>query len=114
MLLFKLIYWLQVNCCWVVMGILVQNKFEDFVFCFVFLCLKLYNERSKFIQYIIVFFKVVDFDIVFKFCVLNNIIMICCLKDEIEFLEWIGEIVCFDFMCEECRVYNIFKKMVEV
>ncbi|CAP61959.1 uncharacterized protein PODANS_5_1507 [Podospora anserina S mat+] len=89
------------------------NKLEDFASRFAFLRLKLYNERSKFIQYIIAPFKAADPDIVPKLRVLNNTITIRRLKDEIELPERTGEIVRLDFTREERRVYNIFKKMAE-
>ncbi|KAK0701167.1 hypothetical protein B0T21DRAFT_250106, partial [Apiosordaria backusii] len=89
------------------------NKLEDLASRFAFLRLKPFNERSKFIQYIIAPFKAADPDIVPKLRVLNDTITIRRLKDEIELPERTDEIVRLDFTPEERRVYDIFKKMAE-
>ncbi|KAK0735863.1 SNF2 family N-terminal domain-containing protein [Apiosordaria backusii] len=110
---FKSICRLQANRRWAVTGTPVQNKLEDLAALLAFLRLKPFDERSKFIQYIIAPFKAADPDIVPKLRVLIDTITIRRLKDKIHLPERTDEIIRLDFTPEERKVYDLFKKMAE-
>ncbi|KAK4204134.1 SNF2 family N-terminal domain-containing protein [Triangularia verruculosa] len=110
---FKSICRLQANRRWAVTGTPVQNKLEDLASLLAFLRLKPFDERSKFIQYIITPFKAADPDIVPKLRVLIDTITIRRLKDKIELPERTEEIIRLDFTPEERKVYDIFQKMAQ-
>ncbi|KAK4181870.1 SNF2 family N-terminal domain-containing protein [Triangularia setosa] len=110
---FKSICRLQANRRWAVTGTPVQNKLEDLASLLAFLRLKPFDERSKFIQYIISPFKAADPDIVPKLRVLIDTITIRRLKDKIHLPERTDEVIRLDFTPEERKVYDLFKKMAE-
>ncbi|KAK4678091.1 hypothetical protein QC764_0051630 [Podospora pseudoanserina] len=110
---FKSICRLQANRRWAVTGTPVQNKLEDLASLLAFLRLKPFDDRSKFIQYIIAPFKAADPDIVPKLRVLIDTITIRRLKDKIELPERTDEVIRLEFSSEERKVYDLFKKMAE-
>jgi SNF2 family DNA or RNA helicase len=109
-LAFKAICRLQANRRWAVTGTPVQNKLEDLAALLAFLRLKPFDERSKFLQYIIQPFKAAEPEIVPKLRVLIDTITLRRLKDKIHLPARTDEVVKLDFSPEEQRVYDWFAK----
>ncbi|KAL2159866.1 hypothetical protein VTH06DRAFT_1999 [Thermothelomyces fergusii] len=112
-LAFKSICRLQANRRWAVTGTPVQNKLEDLAALLAFLRLKPFDERSKFVQFIIQPFKAADPEIVPKLRVLIDTITLRRLKDKIHLPERVDEIVKLDFTPEERQVYDWFAKTAQ-
>ncbi|AEO55392.1 hypothetical protein MYCTH_2299158 [Thermothelomyces thermophilus ATCC 42464] len=112
-LAFKSICRLQANRRWAVTGTPVQNKLEDLAALLAFLRLKPFDERSKFVQFIIQPFKAADPEIVPKLRVLIDTITLRRLKDKIHLPERIDEVVKLDFTPEERQVYDWFAKTAQ-
>ncbi|KAK0619845.1 SNF2 family N-terminal domain-containing protein [Immersiella caudata] len=109
-LAFKSICRLQASRRWAVTGTPVQNKLEDLASLLAFLRLKPFDERSKFVQYIITPFKNADPEIVPKLRVLIDTITIRRLKDKINLPKRTDEIVRLDFTENERTIYDWFNR----
>jgi SNF2 family DNA or RNA helicase len=107
---FKSICRLQANRRWAVTGTPVQNKLEDLAALLAFLRLKPFDEKSKFLQFIIQPFKMADPEIVPKLRVLIDTITLRRLKDKISLPERTDEVIRLEFSPEERRVYDWFAK----
>ncbi|KAK0643518.1 DNA repair and recombination protein RAD5C [Cercophora newfieldiana] len=107
-LAFKSICRLQASRRWAVTGTPVQNKLEDLASLLAFLRLKPFDERSKFVQYIITPFKNADPEIVPKLRVLIDTITIRRLKDKINLPKRTDEIIRLDFTEKERQIYDWF------
>jgi len=112
-LAFKSICRLQANRRWAVTGTPVQNKLEDLAALLAFLRLKPFDEKSKFLQYIIQPFKAADPEIVPKLRVLIDTITLRRLKDKIHLPDRTDEVVRLDFSDEERQVYDWFAKTAQ-
>ncbi|KAK4465272.1 putative SWI/SNF-related matrix-associated actin-dependent regulator of chromatin subfamily A member 3-like 1 [Cladorrhinum samala] len=109
-LAFKSICRLQANRRWAVTGTPVQNKLEDLAALLAFLRLKPFDERSKFLQYIIQPFKAANPEIVPKLRVLIDTITLRRLKDKIDLPPRTDEVIRLEFTPDERRVYEWFAK----
>ncbi|KAK4238401.1 SNF2 family N-terminal domain-containing protein [Achaetomium macrosporum] len=107
---FKAVCRLQANRRWAVTGTPVQNKLEDLAALLAFLRLKPFDEKSKFLQYIIQPFKNADPNIVPKLRVLIDTITLRRLKDKIHLPPRTDEVVRLEFTPEERQVYEWFAK----
>lgn len=112
-LAFKSVCRLQANRRWAVTGTPVQNKLEDLAALLAFLRLKPFDERSKFLQFIIQPFKMADPEIVPKLRVLIDTITLRRLKDKIHLPARTDEVIRLDFSPEEQRVYDWFAKTAQ-
>ncbi|KAK4166015.1 SNF2 family N-terminal domain-containing protein [Cladorrhinum sp. PSN259] len=112
-LAFKSICRLQANRRWAVTGTPVQNKLEDLAALLAFLRLKPFDERSKFLQYIIQPFKAANPEIVPKLRVLIDTITLRRLKDKIDLPPRKDEVIRLDFTDDERRVYDWFAKTAQ-
>ncbi|KAL2134783.1 hypothetical protein VTI74DRAFT_10857 [Chaetomium olivicolor] len=112
-LAFKAVCRLQANRRWAVTGTPVQNKLEDLAALLAFLRLKPFDEKAKFLQYIIQPFKMADPEIVPKLRVLIDTITIRRLKDKIHLPSRTDEIVKLEFTPEERKVYEWFARNAE-
>ncbi|KAH6635501.1 SNF2 family N-terminal domain-containing protein [Chaetomium sp. MPI-SDFR-AT-0129] len=112
-LAFKSICRLQANRRWAVTGTPVQNKLEDLAALLAFLRLKPFDEKSKFLQFIIQPFKAADPEIVPKLRVLIDTITLRRLKDKIHLPKRTDEVIKLDFTPEERQVYNWFSKTAQ-
>ncbi|AEO66984.1 uncharacterized protein THITE_2115624 [Thermothielavioides terrestris NRRL 8126] len=110
---FKAVCRLQANRRWAVTGTPVQNKLEDLAALLAFLRLKPFDERPKFLQYIIQPFKVADPEIVPKLRVLIDTITLRRLKDKIHLPPRTDEVVKLNFTPEERQVYDWFAKTAQ-
>ena len=109
-LAFKSICRLQASRRWAVTGTPVQNKLEDLASLLAFLRIKPFDERAKFIQYIIAPFKNADPEIVPKLRVLVDTITLRRLKDKIDLPPRTDQVIRLDFSPDEQRVYNWFAR----
>ncbi|EAA32774.1 hypothetical protein GE21DRAFT_6684 [Neurospora crassa] len=109
-LAFKSICRLQASRRWAVTGTPIQNKLEDLASLLAFLRVKPFDEKIKFLQYIIAPFKNADPEIVPKLRVLIDTITLRRLKDKINLPPRTDEIIRLDFTPEEQRVYDWFAK----
>ena len=107
-LAFKSICRLQASRRWAVTGTPIQNKLEDLASLLAFLRVKPFDEKIKFLQYIIGPFKNADPEIVPKLRVLIDTITLRRLKDKINLPPRKDEIIRLDFTPEEKRVYDWF------
>ena len=112
-LAFKSVCRLQAHRRWAVTGTPVQNKLDDLAALLAFLRLKPFDEKAKFLQYIIQPFKAADPEIVPKLRVLIDTITIRRLKDKIHLPERKDEVVKLDFSPEERKVYEWFARSAE-
>jgi SNF2 family DNA or RNA helicase len=112
-LAFKAVCRLQANRRWAVTGTPVQNKLEDLAALLAFLRLKPFDEKSKFLQYIIQPFKNADPEIVPKLRVLIDTITLRRLKDKIHLPPRKDEVIKLHFSPEERRVYDWFAKSAQ-
>ena len=112
-LAFKSVCRLQANRRWAVTGTPVQNKLEDLAALLAFLRLKPFEEKSKFLQFIIQPFKMADPEIVPKLRVLIDTITLRRLKDKIHLPPRTDEVIRLDFSPEEQRVYDWFSKTAQ-
>jgi SNF2 family DNA or RNA helicase len=112
-LAFKSICRLQANRRWAVTGTPVQNKLEDLAALLAFLRLRPFEEKSKFLQFIIQPFKAADPEIVPKLRVLIDTITLRRLKDKIHLPERTDEVIRLDFSPEEQQVYDWFNKAAQ-
>lgn len=109
-LAFKSICRLQASRRWAVTGTPIQNKLEDLASLLAFLRVKPFDEKIKFLQYIIAPFKNADPEIVPKLRVLIDTITLRRLKDKINLPPRTDELIRLDFTPEEQRVYDWFAK----
>ncbi|KAH8889697.1 hypothetical protein GQ53DRAFT_651723 [Thozetella sp. PMI_491] len=112
-LAFKSVCRLQANRRWAVTGTPVQNKLEDLAALLAFLRVSPFDERSKFVQYIIAPFKNADPEIVAKLRVLIDPITIRRLKDKLKLPPRTDELVRLDFSEEEKLIYDKFSRNAE-
>ncbi|KAL2021975.1 hypothetical protein VTK56DRAFT_6394 [Thermocarpiscus australiensis] len=112
-LAFKSVCRLQASRRWAVTGTPVQNRLEDLAALLAFLRLKPFDEKSKFLQYIIQPFKSADPEIVPKLRVLIDTITLRRLKDKIHLPERKDEVIKLDFTPEERRIYDWFARTAE-
>ncbi|KAK3905707.1 SNF2 family N-terminal domain-containing protein [Staphylotrichum tortipilum] len=108
---FKAVCRLQASRRWAVTGTPVQNKLEDLAALLAFLRLKPFDERSKFLQFIIQPFKMADPEIVPKLRLLVDTITLRRLKDKIHLPARTDEVIRLDFSPEEQQVYDWFSKV---
>ncbi|KAK3318382.1 SNF2 family N-terminal domain-containing protein [Apodospora peruviana] len=109
-LAFKSICRLQASRRWAVTGTPVQNKLEDLASLLAFLRIKPFDEKAKFMQYIITPFKNADPEIVPKLRVLVDTITLRRLKDKINLPQRTDDIVRLKFTEDEQRIYDWFAK----
>lgn len=109
-LAFKSVCRLQANRRWAVTGTPVQNKLDDLAALLAFLRLKPFDDKSKFLQYIIQPFKMADPEIVPKLRVLIDTITLRRLKDKIHLPPRTDVVIKLDFTPEERLVYDWFAK----
>ncbi|KAL1883815.1 hypothetical protein VTK73DRAFT_8351 [Phialemonium thermophilum] len=107
---FKAVCRLQASRRWAVTGTPVQNRLDDLAALLAFLRLKPFDDKSKFVQYIVVPFKNADPEIVPKLRVLVDTITLRRLKDKIDLPPRTDQIVRLDFSPEEQRIYDLFAK----
>ncbi|KAK3940649.1 SNF2 family N-terminal domain-containing protein [Diplogelasinospora grovesii] len=112
-LAFKSICRLQASRRWAVTGTPVQNRLEDLASLLAFLRLKPFDEKSKFLQYIIQPFKNADPEIVPKLRVLIDTITLRRLKDKIDLPPRKDEIIRLQFTPEEKSIYDWFAKTAQ-
>ncbi|KAM7188223.1 SNF2 family N-terminal domain containing protein [Rhypophila sp. PSN 637] len=112
-LAFKSICRLQASRRWAVTGTPVQNKLEDLASLLAFLRIKPFDERAKFIHYIITPFKNADPEIVPKLRVLVDTITLRRLKDKIDLPPRTDQVIRLDFSPDEQRVYNWFSRTAQ-
>ncbi|KAK3324270.1 SNF2 family N-terminal domain-containing protein [Cercophora scortea] len=112
-LAFKSICRLQASRRWAVTGTPIQNKLEDLGSLLAFLRLKPFDEKSKFLQYIINPFKNADPEIVPKLRVMIDTITLRRLKDKINLPPRTDEIVRLQFNEDEQRIYDWFAKTAQ-
>lgn len=112
-LAFKAVCRLQANRRWAVTGTPVQNKLEDLAALLAFLRLKPFDEKGKFLQYIIQPFKNADPESVPKLRVLIDTITLRRLKDKIKLPPRKDEVIKLHFSTEERRVYDWFAKSAQ-
>jgi SNF2 family DNA or RNA helicase len=107
---FRAVCRLQANRRWAVTGTPVQNRLDDLAALLAFLRLKPFDDKSKFIQYIVAPFKNADPEIVPKLRVLVDTITLRRQKDKIDLPPRTDQIVRLHFSPEEQRVYDMFAK----
>jgi len=107
---FKAVCRLQASRRWAVTGTPVQNRLDDLAALLAFLRLKPFDDKSKFLQYIVVPFKNADPEIVPKLRVLVDTITLRRLKDKIDLPPRTDQIIRLDFSPEEQRIYDLFAK----
>lgn len=107
---FKAICRLQASRRWAVTGTPVQNRLDDFASLLAFLRLKPFDDRAKFIQYIITPFKMADPEIIPKLRVLVDAITLRRLKDKINLPPRSDLVVKLDFSDYELKLYKIFEQ----
>ncbi|KAJ4300436.1 hypothetical protein N0V88_003111 [Collariella sp. IMI 366227] len=112
-LAFKSVCRLQANRRWAVTGTPVQNKLDDLAALLAFLRLKPFDEKAKFLQYIIQPFKIADPEIVPKLRVLIDTVTIRRLKDKIHLPSRKDDIVRLEFTPEERKIYDWFARNAE-
>ncbi|KAK1755748.1 putative SWI/SNF-related matrix-associated actin-dependent regulator of chromatin subfamily A member 3-like 1 [Echria macrotheca] len=112
-LMFKSVCRLQASRRWAVTGTPVQNKLEDLAALLAFLRLKPFDEKAKFVQYIIQPFKACDPDIVAKLRVLIDTITLRRLKDKIDLPKRTDQIVKLTFTEKERQIYDWFNNKNE-
>ncbi|KAK0637215.1 SNF2 family N-terminal domain-containing protein [Bombardia bombarda] len=109
-LAFKSICRLQASRRWAVTGTPIQNKLEDLASLLAFLRVKPFDEKSKFLQYIITPFKNADPEIVPKLRVMIDTITLRRLKDKINLPPRKDVIIKLPFSPEEQAIYDWFAK----
>ena len=107
---FKAVCRLQSSRRWAVTGTPVQNRLDDLAALLAFLRLKPFDDKSKFLQYIVLPFKNADPEIVPKLRVLVDTITLRRLKDKIHLPGRSDEIIRLNFTTEEQRIYDLFAK----
>ncbi|RYP73707.1 hypothetical protein DL771_003420 [Monosporascus sp. 5C6A] len=107
---FKAICRLQASRRWAVTGTPVQNKLDDLAALLAFLRLKPFDEKNKFVQYIVSPFKVCDPEIVPKLRVLVDSITLRRLKDKIDLPPRRDHIIRLDFSPSERKLYDLFER----
>lgn len=107
---FKAVCRLQASRRWAVTGTPIQNRLDDLAALLAFLRLKPFDDKSKFLQYIVVPFKNADPEIVPKLRVLVDTITLRRLKDKINLPPRTDHIIRLDFSPEEQRIYDLFAK----
>ncbi|KAK3390392.1 SNF2 family N-terminal domain-containing protein [Podospora didyma] len=110
---FKSVCRLQASRRWAVTGTPVQNKLEDLASLLAFLRLKPFDEKAKFLQYIIAPFKNADPEIIPKLRVLIDTVTLRRLKDKINLPARKDEIIRLPFSSEEQRIYDWFAKSAQ-
>ncbi|KAK0714909.1 SNF2 family N-terminal domain-containing protein [Lasiosphaeris hirsuta] len=112
-LAFKSVCRLQASRRWAVTGTPVQNKLEDLASLLAFLRLKPFDEKTKFVQYIITPFKNADPEIVPKLRVLIDTVTLRRLKDRINLPKRTDHIIRLRFDEKEQQVYDWFAKSTQ-
>lgn len=107
---FKAVCRLQASRRWAVTGTPVQNRLDDLAALLAFLRLKPFDDKGKFLQYIVAPFKNADPEIVPKLRVLVDTITLRRLKDKINLPMKTERIVRLQFSPEEQRIYDLFAK----
>lgn len=107
---FKAICRLQANRRWAVTGTPVQNKLDDLAALLAFIRLKPFDEKGKFVQFIVSPFKVCDPEIVPKLRVLVDSITLRRLKDRIDLPPRTDQIIRLDFAPGERKLYELFER----
>ena len=107
---FKAICRLQANRRWAVTGTPVQNKLDDLAALLAFIRLKPFDEKGKFVQFIVSPFKICDPEIVPKLRVLVDSITLRRLKDRIDLPPRTDQIIRLDFTPSERKLYDLFER----
>jgi SNF2 family DNA or RNA helicase len=107
---FKAICRLQASRRWAVTGTPVQNRLDDLGALLRFLRLVPFDDRSKFLRYIVEPFKCCDPEIVPKLRILVDSITLRRLKDKIDLPPRTDHIITLDFTPEERHVYDLFAR----
>lgn len=107
---FKAICRLQADRRWAVTGTPVQNRLDDLAALLAFIRLKPFDDRSKFVHYIVEPFKCCDPEIVPKLRILVDSVTLRRLKDKIDLPPRTDQIVKLNFSKEERYIYDLFAK----
>ncbi|KAI9171188.1 SNF2 family DNA-dependent ATPase [Paramyrothecium foliicola] len=107
---FKAICRLQAERRWAVTGTPVQNRLDDLAALLAFLRLHPFDDRGKFLRYIVEPFKACDPEIVPKLRVLVDTITLRRLKDKIDLPPREDLVVKLDFSPEERSIYELFAR----
>ncbi|MBE3049911.1 DEAD/DEAH box helicase, partial [Candidatus Bathyarchaeota archaeon] len=107
---FKAICRLQADRRWAVTGTPVQNRLDDLAALLAFIRCKPFDDKSKFVRYIVEPFKSCDPEIVPKLRILVDTITLRRLKDKIDLPPRTDQIIKLDFTPEERYVYEMFSK----
>lgn len=107
---FKAICRLQADRRWAVTGTPVQNRLDDLAALLAFIRLKPFDDKSKFVRYIVEPFKSCDPEIVPKLRILVDTITLRRLKDKIDLPPRTDQVVKLGFSSEERYVYDMFAK----
>ncbi|SPO05936.1 related to helicase-like transcription factor protein [Cephalotrichum gorgonifer] len=107
---FKAICRLQADRRWAVTGTPVQNRLDDLAALLAFIRLKPFDDKSKFVRYIVEPFKCCDPEIVPKLRILVDTITLRRLKDKIDLPPRSDQVVKLQFSPEERHIYDLFSK----
>lgn len=107
---FKAICRLQADRRWAVTGTPVQNRLDDLAALLAFIRFKPFDDKSKFVRYIVEPFKSCDPEIVPKLRILVDTITLRRLKDKIDLPPRTDQVVKLSFSSEERYVYDMFAK----
>ncbi|KFA71969.1 hypothetical protein S40288_06229 [Stachybotrys chartarum IBT 40288] len=110
---FKAICRLQAQRRWAVTGTPVQNRLDDLAALLAFLRLHPFDDRGKFLRYIVEPFKACDPEIVPKLRVLVDTVTLRRLKDKIDLPPREDLVVRLDFSPEERVIYDMFARNAE-
>jgi SNF2 family DNA or RNA helicase len=107
---FKAMCRLQASRRWAVTGTPVQNRLDDLGALLSFLRLKPFDDRGKFLRYLVDPFKSCDPEIVPRLRVLVDSVTLRRLKDKIDLPPRVDHIVKLDFTPEERGIYDLFAR----
>lgn len=107
---FKAICRLQAERRWAVTGTPVQNRLDDLAALLAFIRLKPFDDKSKFLRYIVEPFKSCDPEIVPKLRILVDLITLRRMKDKIDLPPRTDHVVKLGFSREERHIYDMFSK----
>lgn len=107
---FKAICRLQADRRWAVTGTPVQNRLDDLAALLAFIRLKPFDDKSKFVRYIVEPFKCCDPEIIPKLRILVDTITLRRLKDKIDLPPRTDQVIKLGFSPEERYIYDLFAK----
>jgi SNF2 family DNA or RNA helicase len=107
---FKAMCRLQANRRWAVTGTPVQNRLDDLGALLAFLRLKPFDDRNKFLRYLVEPFKACDPEIVPKLRILVDSVTLRRLKDKIDLPPRVDHVFKLSFTAEERGIYDLFAR----